>query len=752
MLTTPRLSTAISDPPPTRQGPRIAAGHGVDEIGRRVRRHWLAIILAFVGTIALGAGLVAQTIPRYTASVAIMIDARKVGLTALSALEGSLAFDTGAVDSQVQLLQSDAIADGVGRRLDLHNQSAFLNEPRSLVGRVFAKLMSYIEPPIRIEDYPESIRREYVVRVLQAGLSVRRVGRTYVLSIEFTHHDPATASLVANAYANVYLTDQLESKFDAARRASAWMDERLRDIRSKAIAADDAVQRYRAENSLTFASGQLVSERALTDINTQLSSARGALADAESRYARLQKLVSERQFSGAISEELNSPVVADLRGRYVAAQKRLAELEQRLAPGHDQIANARDQVSQYEKLIFGELKRTLEAYRSDVEISRDRVHRLEREAALQVAGNADDGKALAKLNSLMQEASTYNTLYAAFLQRYQETAEQETFPVGDARIISPATTPMFPSSPNLPRAGVITVVLAGLLAAATVVLLEVRERGYRTREQIQDDLGTALIAYLPDVASGRGGRRRIFGLKAAGSPMNLTVEQPLSRFAEGIRAIQITAERNRPTGRAHVIGVVSILAGEGKSTVSKNVASHMARIGKPTLLIDADARHPTLTRFFTDHPGALDPADLGIQPAGFLAGVEPTTGLAFVGRPAADDDAAGRQGDGPSALPDIVARAGNRYGTIVVDFPPLALLHDAVEHAGLVDVFVIVVEWGMTPRRVIREILGAYPEITAKVEGIVLNKCALQSLSLYGSDASAYSYTKEAARYYKPIA
>lgn len=750
MLTTPRPSTAISDAAPPRQGPRISARHGIGEIGRRARRHWLAIILVFGGTIVLGAGLVAQTIPRYTASAAIMIDARKVGLTALSALEGSLAFDTGAVDSQVQLLQSDAIADGVGRRLDLHNRSAFLNEPRSLVGRVIGKLKSFVEPTIRIEDYPESVRREYVVRLLQSGLSVRRVGRTYVLSIEFTHYDPATASLVANAYADVYLTDQLESKFDAARRASAWMDERLRDIRAKAIAADDAVQRYRAENSLTFASGQLVSERALTDINTQLSSARGALADAEARYARLQKLVSERQLTGAISEELNSTVVADLRGRYLTAQKRLAELEQRLAPGHDQIAIARDQVSQYEKLLFGELKRSLEAYRSDVEISRDRVHRLEREAALQVAGNADDGKALAKLNSLMQEASTYNSLYAAFLQRYQETAEQETFPVGDARIISPATTPMFPSSPNIPRAGVITVVLAGLLAVATVVLLEVRERGYRTREQIQDDLGTALIAYLPDVATPRA-RRRIFGLKAIGSPMNLTVEQPLSRFSEGIRAIQISAERTRQAGRPHVIGIVSVLAGEGKSTVSKNVASHLARLGKPTLLIDGDARHPTLTRHFADHPGALETADFGFQPRSSLCGVEPATGLAFVGRPTGGETEARRADERVSLLPEIIARGGERFGTVVVDFPPLALIHDAVEHASLVDVFIVVVEWGMTPRRVIREILSAYPEVTTKVEGLVLNKCALQSLSLYGSDASAYSFTKEAARYYTPV-
>src|SRR6218665_2492190 len=105
---------------------------GFDIMAAAQRQMWV-----FAGSVAvmlvLGVLYVMQAIPTYSSSVSILIDAKKVGMTATNALEGSMTFDSGAVDSQLQILQSDKLAASVATRLGLQNNMAFLDREGSLV-------------------------------------------------------------------------------------------------------------------------------------------------------------------------------------------------------------------------------------------------------------------------------------------------------------------------------------------------------------------------------------------------------------------------------------------------------------------------------------------------------------------------------------------------------------------------------------------------------------------------------------------
>ncbi len=117
-------------------------------------------------------------------------------------------------------------------------------------------------------DLPEPFRLLIASRILQSNLEVGRVGRTYVFNVAYTDRDPALAQSIAGQYANAYLEDQLDSKFDATRRATNWMEERIRDLRAQSLAADEAVQKYKADNNLVAASGRLLDDQTLTDATT----------------------------------------------------------------------------------------------------------------------------------------------------------------------------------------------------------------------------------------------------------------------------------------------------------------------------------------------------------------------------------------------------------------------------------------------------------------------------------------------------
>ena len=69
--------------------------------------------------------------------------------------------------------------------------------------------------------------------MLRGALEVSRSGQGQVLSISITWEDPARAAQLANAVAEAYVVDQLDARFDAAKRASGWLSDRLVELRQQ---------------------------------------------------------------------------------------------------------------------------------------------------------------------------------------------------------------------------------------------------------------------------------------------------------------------------------------------------------------------------------------------------------------------------------------------------------------------------------------------------------------------------------------
>ena len=85
-------------------------------------------------------------------------------------------------------------------------------------------------------------------------------------------------------------------------------------------------------------------------------------------------------------------------------------------------------------------------------------------------------------------------------------------------------------------------------------------------------------------------------LSAKGGIARTVINSPFSRFAEGIRSINLAADLGHFGNSNKVIGITSALPNEGKSTVSEALAQVAAQSGSRTILVDGDIRNPSLTR------------------------------------------------------------------------------------------------------------------------------------------------------------
>ena len=90
------------------------------------------------------------------------------------------------------------------------------------------------------EPKTEAERVGAATAVVMGGLDIRRIGGSFMATINFTARTPDYAVKVANAMVDGYVFDQLTAKYQANRRAGDWLQERLQALREQAATAQAA--------------------------------------------------------------------------------------------------------------------------------------------------------------------------------------------------------------------------------------------------------------------------------------------------------------------------------------------------------------------------------------------------------------------------------------------------------------------------------------------------------------------------------
>lgn len=226
------------------------------------------------------------------------------------------------------------------------------------------KLFSKQEPETEFE------RESAALLKFNRQRTVSRLGLTYVMNIGFTSQDAAKAALIVNTLADAYIDDQLNSKYQAARRASRWLQERISELRTQATAAERAVVDFKSKNNIVDAGGgRLMSEQQLAEVNSQLILARAATAEAKARLDRITTVMDQDVGDASMADALKSEVIIKLRGQYLEIAQREAIWAKRYGENHLAAINLRTQMQELRRSIKDEMRKIAESYKSDYEIA-----------------------------------------------------------------------------------------------------------------------------------------------------------------------------------------------------------------------------------------------------------------------------------------------------------------------------------------------------------------------------------------------
>ncbi|MDD3288755.1 MAG: polysaccharide biosynthesis tyrosine autokinase [Alphaproteobacteria bacterium] len=696
------------------------------ELANLLRRRLRLIIRVTCAFAALGLLVSMMLTPQYRAETVLMLDQRQA--STVDSIVSAMQMDNSALRSEIDIITSRAVIDRVIDKLKLVDDKEFY------AGESW---MSWINPASWFDESvsPEETARRakaMVAKALSKRLKVINDGRSFSIRITFDSKDSQKAANIANAFADEYLVDQLEAKYEVTSRANKWLSERLTSLRQQVEITEKAVEDFRQSAKLIEIDGVTVAARQMDEINSQLTAARGQTSQAEARLRSVQNMLQSKGGMDAAADVLSSPLIQRLREQEAEVRRKEAEMAMRYGERHPKMINVHAEYVDLQHKIAEEVQKITRSLANEVDVAKAKEDQIAKDlAALEKKAGAEL-KDSVQLRQLKREADANRTLYESFLGRFKQTSEQQDLELADSRIIARADPPVSISFPQK----WLFVFMGGFLGAIFGVLgaylIEYFDRGFKSSVRFEEMTGLPVVGLVPNL---KGVSDR--------PPEDYVVDKPLSAYSEALRTVRTAIHFSNVDNPPKTVMVTSATPGEGKTTFCLSLARSLAKAGNKTLLIDADLRRPRVS-----HILELGESTGGL--AAFLAG-EKTLAEVIKRDPLVEGlDIIPASGKTPNAqdllgsqhMQKMVHEVGEQYDLVIIDTPPILAVSDAAMVSQAVDTTLYMVRWGETPRDTVVQALKQLKSFNCRIAGAVMTQVNLSELAGYGDGYYHYRYNE----------
>lgn len=673
------------------------------------RRRWL--ILSILGIIAtLGTLRVLMMTPLYTSTVRIQIEEN-----AAKIVEGGIQSEADGrsgdfLRTQYELLQSRSLAQRVAMTADLASDQDFLHPKSfSLLGAIRA-----IASPVSKEDGDTSDKADLLNRaagILTERVSVKPVAGSRLVDISYADPVPSRAQKIANAYADAYVSSNLDKRFEANAYAKTFLEDQVKQLKARMEQSEKQLIDFgEKERILELNDKSSIVENNLAAANAALG---GLISERIKNENLWKQLETVKGFE--LPQLLSNSVIDGLR------QKRnelVTEYQQKLEtfkPQYPAMLQIQNRIAEIDrqlgtevKTIRGALKAAYESSLGQENEMKARIENLKSEAL-------DLQKRSIQYNTLKREVETNRGLYNGLLQRYKEVDVAGGVGANNVFIIDKAERPGSPSSPLIMRSILLSILLGLGAGIGAAVLLDKMDDVVVSMEEAERLSGMSVLGVIPKT-------------KASAE---VELVEPRSTLSEAYRSLCTSLQFATEHGLPRSLAITSAGPGEGKSLTSLAIGCHFARLGLKVLLIDADLRNPSLHKKLN--------LDNSVGLSNYLTGAN--TPPETLQRSELDNLAIMSSGPLPPNAADLLS--GARFASllsnsleifdlVLIDGPPVLGLADAVLLSNAAEATIFVVGAGKVRRG----------DVSGALKRLAMSKSSLIGavLTMFDAKKAGYGY------------
>lgn len=599
--------------------------------------------------------------------------------------------------------------------------------------QVVAEKLGFGSPAAYAGAQANSGKMRELIQTLQGRLSIQRQQGSNVISAGFTTPSPEASVLLANSLIDAYIDSKGDEREAAAQRAGEWLSRRVDQLAKEVEAKEAKVAAYRADTKLLSVDGSTINEQQYFKLQGEVVAARADLASKQARLQQVQQVASNGGNVEAVLDVVSSPTIQALRQREAEIAGREAELKQRYEAKHPAIQQVLREHDEVRLQINAEIKRIQSSLSNELQVARTRLSELEAGLAALEGSLVDGNRALVRLRELERDAEASSQVYREYMVRAREIAEQETLKVVDAYPVSKAIAPAGPSSTS-PAVWLAFFAAAGLVLApvSAIVRSALNDRIIRP-ENVLRRVGAAAMVSIPQTS-----QRQLRKLPPdERTPEDFLVSKPMTSFAEALRVLCASLISDSEDARCVSVAVTSAVAAEGKTTVALSLARAAAMTGLRVLIIDCDARHPSLSAGIGETP-TVSVSDVIKKGANWkdAAVLDPlTTALVM---PVNVERGELQSLFRPEAVRKLLDGVRDQFDLIVMDCPPVLAVAETRWLTLAADTTVVVTRWNRTRASAVRTAIREISKAKGRISGVVLNRIDVAMAKRFSFSDSLY--------------
>ena len=330
-----------------------------------------------------------------------------------------------------------------------------------------------------------------------------------------------------------------------------------------------------------------------------------------------------------------------------------------------------------------------------------------------------------ELAELSRPLKVNETIYEFLLQKKAETAILKSSTLAKARILDKPRDQYMPIKPKRAFIVLVGLILGFIVGIALAFFREFLTNTIQNTEEIEE------ITSIP-----------LYGV----IPLN-TNDKTKNIYAESFRNIRTKLQFSPENKKNKIISISSSVSGEGKTTITANLAETLAQGNKKVILLDLDLRKSSLHEYFgiTNNIGM---SNFLTDQNTFDEVVQATdcNGLEII--------TTGPLPPNPSELilsptfKTLLDVLKEEYDYVLIDTPPAGLVTDATIIMNYSDISFMVIKAKYTRKEFVKNIDRIAQENPHNKIGLILNGTIIGAEFGYGYGAS-YAYGYDNNKYYK---
>ncbi|MBZ0271413.1 polysaccharide biosynthesis tyrosine autokinase [bacterium] len=574
---------------------------------------------------------------------------------------------------------------------------------RQVTAEVIDRLsLAEVDPYRTAKDAPATLADQ---------IDVEPIKNSQLVAIHAESTNPELAMKIANAVAEVYQRQNLESKRVTSRDALDWLSGESHTMRERLEESEKRMQNY-MENAQVFSFEERfnIALRNLAKFSEAAAEARQHRIETEALYNKYREMANAGE-GDMIPAVMENKLVQELKSELVIMEKDLAELKSKYKEGHPQVQALLQQIGVIESEIGGEIKNTLGSIKAELIIAQRREKEMDL-AVIEARAEAQEvSEKEIQFKALQRDAKANQLVFDELQKRAKETEITRNLAANNISIVEQARLPEHHIRPRR-KMNVMLGALLGILGGVGLAFfMEYVDNTIKTQIDIENLTDVPFLGIIPSFQSDDDEI----------PPDDLySHHNPKSSITESCRAIRTNIIYSSPGRELRSLLVTSAGPQEGKSTTVINMGIIFAQGGRRVCLVDSDLRRPRLHKAFgVDRDQGLTNYVMGEIPLEDAVTQTEIPNLFIV--PSGPIPPNPSELLGSERMDAIIEELRGRFDMLIFDSPPVVAVTDAAVLSKRVDGVMLVVKAGKTTTDMFDRALRQMEDVKAHIVGSVLN-------------------------------